>query len=137
MRSMRMAVPAARISSTPSRQASAAQVACALFLGLALAGCATTSPEYHQYVMRGQVLSVENQSLVVCIGERDGAQVGQQLEVVRHVRIAGGPKSKGPAFRAEPVGSARIAELFDEHYARAAVLSGSPQVNDVVELRPH
>ena len=28
----------------------------------------------------------------------------------------------------------RIAELFDSHYAEAEVISGSPKVNDTVEL---
>jgi len=102
---------------------------------LSLAGCAGTSPAYHRYVMQGQVLSMEGDSLVVCIGERDGAQVGQELTVVRHVRKTGGaPKATVAGFRREPVGTARIAEVFDEHYARAQILKGRPQVNDVVEL---
>ena len=106
----------------------------AALAGLLLAGCASTSPAYHRYLMQGQVLSVEGDSLVVCIGERDGAQVGQDLAVVRHVRQPGTPKAAGPDFRREPIGTARIAEVFDEHYARAQVLNGNPQINDVVEL---
>lgn len=106
----------------------------AVLASLLLAGCASTSPTYHRHLMQGQVLSVEGDSLVVCIGERDGAQVGQELAVVRHVRHPGAPKAAGPHFRREPIGAARIAEVFDEHYARAQVLNGHPQINDVVEL---
>lgn len=106
----------------------------AALAALLLAGCASTSPAYHQYLMQGQILSVEGDSLVVCIGERDGARVGQELAVVRHVRRPGASKVVRPDFRREPIGKARIAEVFDEHYARAQVLNGNPQINDMVEL---
>jgi len=100
----------------------------------ALSGCATTSPTYHEFVMRGQILSVEGSTTTVCIGERDGAAVGQVLEIVRHVRKPGAPKGKSPAFRREEIGTVRISSLYDEHYAVAEVLEGHPVVNDTVEL---
>ena len=105
-------------------------------LGLiALSGCATSSPAYHSYVMQGQVLEVDGKTLTVCIGKRDGASVGQVLEVVRHVKQSSSPKAIGPNYRREAVGSARITNLFDEHYATADVLDGQPMVNDVAELK--
>ena len=106
----------------------------AALTALLLAGCASTSPAYHQYLMQGQVLSVEGDSLVVCLGERDGAKVGQEMAVVRHVLQSAASKAAGPGFRRELIGKVRIATVFDEHYASAQVLNGSPQVNDVVEL---
>ena len=36
--------------------------------------------------MRGQVLEKQNETLVVCVGQADGAQVGQVLDVIRHKR---------------------------------------------------
>ncbi|WP_066921972.1 hypothetical protein [Steroidobacter denitrificans] len=46
-------------------------------------------------LMRGQVLEKQDETLVVCVGQVDGAQVGQVLEVIRHKRRArhsrGGP----------------------------------------------
>lgn len=110
-------------------------LAAVLAAALALTGCAGTSPTYHRYLMQGQVLSLDGDAMVVCIGDRDGAQVGQELTVIRHVAKTGGPpKAVASGFRREQVGTARIAEVFDEHYARAQVLSGRLKVNDVVEL---
>jgi hypothetical protein len=110
-------------------------LAAALAVAVALAGCASTSPTYHRYMMQGQVLSLDGDALVVCIGDRDGAEVGQVLTVIRHVPKTGGaPKAVASGFRREQVGTARIAEVFDEHYARAQVLSGRLEVNDMVEL---
>lgn len=120
---------------SPRRAGSRLALVSALAAALALAGCAGTSPAYHRYVMQGQVLSLDGDALVVCIGDRDGAQVGQELTVIRHIaRTGGAPKAVVSGFRREQVGTARIAEVFDEHYARAQVLSGRLKVNDVVEL---
>lgn len=120
---------------SPRRAGSRVALVSALVAALALAGCAGTSPAYHRYVMQGQVLSLDGDTLVVCIGDRDGAQVGQELTVIRHVAKTGGaPKAVASGYRREQVGTARIAEVFDDHYARAQVLSGRLKVNDVVEL---
>ena len=89
----------------------------------------------HKYLMRGQVLEQQDHSLVVCIGRADSAEVGQDLDVVRHVRISLGPKATGPSFRPEDVGRARITTIFDDHYAQATVLEGNVKVGDVVQLQ--
>lgn len=101
---------------------------------LLLAACAGTSPAYHRYVMKGQVLSVQDDSLTVCIGTPDGAEVGQELALLRNMRTHGSIKAAGPAFRREPIGRVRIAMVFDEHYAKAQILKGRPRVDDIVEL---
>jgi hypothetical protein len=103
---------------------------------LAFAGIAAASTPPHTTVMQGQILSVEDDGIVLCIGTEHGASVGQVLEVVRHVRTTRAPKAAGPGFRREHVGQIRIAELFDEHYSRADVVSGSPQVHDSAEVIP-
>ena len=107
----------------------------ALVALLGLSGCATNSPAYHSYVMQGQVLSMENNTVEVCVGERDGAAIDQVLEVIRHVPGTHAPKASGPSFRREEVGSVRIVSLYDGHYATAVVLSGEVQVNDTVEFK--
>ena len=90
---------------------------------------------HHTLIMRGQILEVASDGIVLCVGERDGAKVGQVLDVLRHVRVQGGaPKQVGSRFRREQVGRVEIQALFDEHYARAAVVEGNPVVHDVVEL---
>jgi hypothetical protein len=109
-------------------------VGLALAASLALGGCATDSPAYHRIVMQGQVLSMDGNTLTVCVGDEEGARVGQVLDVVRHVPRTGAPKATGPSYRREPVGSARIDTLFDGHYATAVVVSGQPRINDTVEF---
>jgi hypothetical protein len=103
----------------------------AAFAGTAMAGEGSFR---HGYVMRGQILESEARSVVLCVGKRDGAQVGQVLDVVRHVRIGSRGKSPGPRFRREAVGAVKITSLVDEHYATAEVVKGTPKVNDTVEL---
>ena len=99
----------------------------------ALTGCVEGGIR-HGFIMRGQVLDVENGVATVCIGTKDGAKVGQVLEVERVTRVYGSPKSGASTYSRSEVGQVKISELFDEHYARAKILSGSPSVNDVVEL---
>lgn len=113
------------------RQLLAALVLVGVVAGSAMAG---ESPIKHNFMMRGQILEVEAGSVTVCVGKRDGAQVGQVLNVVRHV--AASPHAKNPAlrFRREDIGTVKITTLFDEHYATAAVVKGAPKVNDTVEL---
>ena len=126
------------IASGSSRVPSAVRrtaVGVALVALLGLSGCATNSPAYHSYVMQGQVLSMENNTVNVCVGKRDGAAIDQVLEVVRHVPTTAAPKASGPTFRREEVGTVRIVSLYDEHYATAVVVSGQPQVNDSVEFK--
>lgn len=88
----------------------------------------------HSIWMRGQVLEQQDESLVVCVGRADGAQVGQVLDVVRHVRQIRRSRTGRVRYRREAVGQVRIVELFDTHYAAAEILSGTPRVNDTVEL---
>lgn len=109
----------------------------ALFLAGTLAGSAVAGETSfkHSYLMRGQVLETEAGNVTVCVGKQDGAQVGQVLDVVRHVRTSVTGKAPGPRFRREDVGTVKITSLFDDHYATAAVMKGSPKVNDIVELK--
>src|SRR3546814_471315 len=102
--------------------------------GLLLAGSVSAGPVYHKLVMQGQVLSVDGNALVVCIGKSNGAEVGQELNLVRHVRDSAAPKAGGPGFHREAIGKVRIAEIFDAHYARAEVVQGTAKASDMVEL---
>jgi hypothetical protein len=121
-------------SARPARAVTRGIAGLALAAMLGLSGCATNSPAYHSYVMQGQVLSMENNTVNVCVGERDGAAIDQVLDVVRHVPSSAAPKASGPSFRREPVGTVRVVSLYDDHYATAGVVSGQPQVNDTVEF---
>lgn len=109
----------------------AALVLAGMLAGTAWAGEASFK---HEYMMRGQILEVETASVVVCVGKKDGAEVGQVLAVVRHVPASPHSKTAGPRFRSEEVGTVKITSLFDDHYATAEVVKGSPKLNDTVQL---
>ena len=70
-------------------------------LMLVLAGTANAADGSikHGMIMRGHILEAEAGALVICVGEKDGAQVGQELDVVSHQRVTGTPKKAGPRYR--------------------------------------
>lgn len=121
---------------SPYRWFAALALAGALAFSFALPGVASASEGgfHHNVLMRGQVLEKDDETLVVCVGQADGAQVGQVLDVIRHKRRSRNSRGGAPRYRRENVGQVRIVELFDSHYAEAEVVSGSPKVNDTVEL---
>jgi len=126
--------PTAQLSFGSSRPSSHLLRALFILSFIVLSGCATTSPVYHRYVMQGQVLTVDGNILTICVGDRDGAKVGQLLDVVRHVQRPSSPKSSTHIFGRDEVGVVRITSILDDHYSTAEVLEGNPQVNDAVEL---
>ena len=104
-----------------------------LLASLAAPAFAAESGFSHEVLMRGHILEVEADELIVCVGEEEGAQVGQELAVIEHRRVIGTGK-KGPRFKRETVGRVRITSLFDGHYATAALVSGEASPHDTVEL---
>ena len=107
-----------------------------LLLGLAftLSGCIDGGIR-HGWIMRGQVLEIDSGVAIVCVGTSDGAKVGQVLDVHRDTHVLSGSPKSGATYKRSDVGRVEISELFDDHYARARVLSGSPATNDIVELQ--
>lgn len=108
---------------------------CGWLVGLvaatALAGCAGDSAIRHQF-MQGQVLSVDANEIVVCIGKRDGAHDGQVLNVIRHSQTNRSPKA--PPFSRAQVGQVRIVDVYDDHYAHVSIVTGEAKTGDMVEL---
>ncbi len=126
---------------TPTSSRSFSRRSGVLVLAAALLAVPTLSiagPQtlYHSWVMRGQVLSQESGKVVLCIGKRDNAEVGQELEVIRQSVVPGAKRTE-PNIRRETVGKVRINRIFDEHYSEAEVIQGEPKVNDTVELERH
>jgi predicted small secreted protein len=103
---------------------------------LGTAACSTLGGAGHRYLMRGQVVEVAGSEVVLCVGSRDGATAGQELTVYKLVSSnVGGPKNP-TRWEKVRVGTVRIGQVVDEHFARAEVTSGDVQVNNVVELKP-
>lgn len=111
-------------------------LAAGLLMGLAALSTPVAADDapsfYHRYLMKGSILEVSDGSVYLCIGTHDGAEKGQELDVVQ-VSRSGGPKQP-PAFKRKTVGRVRIEEVVDEHFARAVVVSGTAEKGDIVEL---
>jgi hypothetical protein len=100
------------------------------------AGCATLETAGHKYVMRGQILEVTDGMAYLCIGSADGAQVGQEYAVYKYIKSPNSnPKSVQPYYKREKSGTVKILEILNEHMAKAKVLAGHAETNNVVELK--
>ena len=97
-----------------------------VFVGL-LNACAG-STFYHENIMRGQVVGVDNDELVICIGREDGAKEGQELQVYRYAW-------EGEDYRFDYVGAVQIESVINDHFARAIGITGDVKQHDIVELK--
>lgn len=88
----------------------------------------------HTVFMAGSVIESSADGVYLCIGTSEGAQVGQQLEVVRLTRDTGINPKQGAHFKREKVGTVRIDAIVDEHFAQATVVSGHAEKGDIVRL---
>lgn len=107
-------------------------VVMALF-AIGLAGCAN-SDFSHEYLMSGQVVSADNGSgLTVCVGEANGAEVGQVLTAYRIVDTSNTGEGDS-AFKKVNIGTVKISKLVGEHFAKVTVLNGDIKKHDTVQL---
>jgi hypothetical protein len=87
--------------------------------------------------MRGSIIESSDSDIYLCIGSKDGASVGQELDVYKVTSIStferGAFKGK-PKFNRELTGKVKITEIVDEHFAKATVISGNAEKNYIVEL---
>ena len=110
---------------------SAVSLILATFVIFLIASCATMGQKvYHGFLMKGSIIEASNSDLYLCIGSKDGASVGQELDVYKI------PQTKPEALHFSRVhtGKVRITEIIDEHFAKATVISGKAEKNDIVEL---
>ena len=84
-------------------------------------------------MMRGSIVETSDYGVYLCIGKKDGAAVGQVLEVF-NIKVSPHPKG-GPQFIRENTGSVRITEIVDDHFAKAVVVTGKADINSIVELK--
>ena len=86
----------------------------------------------HTFFMRGSVVNVDAEGVVVCVGKIDGAKSGQVLNVYRNV-YRPGPRN-GASFTRTNIGTIRVGSSVNEHFSNASILKGDVKVNDIVEL---
>jgi len=103
-----------------------------LIAGLTL-NCATGSAVYHGYMMKGSVVSATGSEGVICVGSKDGAEVGQVWKTTK-VDIQGTGKTSKYVW--SPAGSVKIVEIIDEHFAKVSVVDGKLEKGYVAELPP-
>ncbi len=105
-----------------------AYMASFMFIAIVLTSCATMP--YHKYIMRGSIIEASADGVYLCVGTRDDAKVGQELDVYKITRIT----AARPTFQRALVGKVKITEIIDEHMANAKVISGTAEKGDIVEL---
>jgi len=103
-----------------------------IFVGF-LAACAG-SPIYHENIMRGQVVGIDSDEVVICIGSEDGAETGQELQVYRYV-WEGAVEEGDDDYRVDYVGALKIKSIVNDHFARAISTKGIVKKHDIVELK--
>jgi hypothetical protein len=110
---------------------SAASLILATFVIFLMSSCATVGQKvYHGFLMKGSIIETSDSEVYLCIGSKDGASVGQELDVYKIIQR----QSKTTPFRRERTGKIKITEIIDEHFAKATVTSGKAEKNDIVEL---
>lgn len=105
-----------------------------MMVGLFMLVSCTASQQqkiHHGFFMKGSIIHTTDDGVYLCIGSKDGAVVGQELDVYK-ITFTGQPKA--PSFKREKTGKVKITEIVDEHFATAAVISGKAEKNDIVEL---
>jgi hypothetical protein len=104
-----------------------------VILIVTMAGCSRMESERHKILMKGQILEVTDNSAYLCIGSKDGAEVGDQFAVYKFTRVAN-PDAAHPHYEREQVGKIKITEIVDEHMAKANIVAGEVKPNYFVEL---
>jgi hypothetical protein len=110
------------------------------FLALLLlvqGGCSRMESEKHKHLMKGQILDVVDNSVYLCIGSKDGAEAGDQFTVYRFERVVNPNPDYSPErpyYKREAVGRIKIVEVFEEHMAKAIILSGEAKPDYFVEM---
>jgi len=99
----------------------------ATFIVFLMFSCATFYPGC---IMKGTIIEASGSEVYLCIGSRDGASVGQELDVYEIIQT----KPTPTPFRRVLVGKVKIIEIIDEHFAKAKVVSGKAEKDDIVEL---
>ncbi len=100
-------------------------------LVLTLGAC--SSSMYHKTLMKGQVVKVNEEEVVVCIGSREGAKVNDEFRVMRSIFRTDVVEDGESDYELVEVGRVEIVDVVDEHYAVAKVVDGDIQLHDVAE----
>lgn len=105
---------------------------CYILIAILFVSACSSTQFYHKSVMKGQVVGIEGKEAVVCIGSRDGAKPGQELQVYRYnwepVIEEGEDR-----YTVEAIGTVVVKSIVDEHFAKVSITSGDVRKTDMVE----
>ena len=96
----------------------------------ALMGACSSSPFYHKVFMRGQVVGVDGDQVVFCIGTETGASIGE--EFVAHRYTYEDYHEDGEYYDTIEVGSVVVREIVNVHFAKGVISSGEVTKYDIL-----
>ena len=100
-------------------------------IAVVVTGCAN-SDFSHEYLMSGQVVSTGS-DVTVCVGEANGAEVGQVLTAYRIIKNDNNDEGAA-SFKKLVIGEVKINKIVNEHFAKVTVLKGDIKEHDMVQL---
>lgn len=103
-----------------------------IFAGF-LSAC-SASQFYHEKIMRGQIVGIDNDEVVLCVGSIDGAMIGQEMQVYRYVWV-GAEEDGDDDYQVSHVGTLKVKSVVNEHFSRAIRIKGDIRKNDMIELK--
>ncbi|WOJ98143.1 hypothetical protein R0137_06095 [Congregibacter brevis] len=95
-----------------------------------LMGACSSSPFYHKVFMRGQIVGVDGDEVVFCIGTETGASIGE--EFVAHRYTYEENQENGDYYGTKEVGSVEVREIVNEHFAKGVISSGEVTKYDIL-----
>jgi len=108
----------------------------ALIVLIVFAGCSSIQSAYHERYMRGSILKQSGDQYYLCIGKKEGAHVGQVLDVYRFTEISPAVTAiDAPVWSKDLTGKISITEVVQEHYAKAKRIQGDVRKGDIAEIK--
>ena len=96
----------------------------------ALIGACSSSPFYHKLFMSGQVVGVDGDQVVFCVGSETGARVEQEFEAYRatYEDYTEGEEYYGLV----KVGTVVVHQIVNEHFAKGTITAGVVTKHDML-----
>lgn len=96
----------------------------------ALMGACSSSPFYHKVFMRGQIVGVDDDQVVFCIGEETGASIGEEFVAYRYTYED--YYDDAEYYDIIEVGTVVVREIVNEHFAKGVISSGEVTKYDIL-----
>jgi hypothetical protein len=106
------------------------RVASFLLTAVLISAC-TSSPIYHQVLMKGQVVGFDGDLVVFCIGTDAGTTIGQEYDAYRYT-YGEYYEDQEEIYDTVKVGAVVVQEIVNEHFAKGVVSQGEVGKHDVL-----